>query len=87
MWPNFEMQGSMCLGYIFFSFLQATSKKLSKKNFKDVQILYKNKSSRKMFPILLNIKTKYSTRPVKSMVHQLKITDLGDHLLQMIFIF
>ena len=73
---------------IYFSHFLSNLKKVIKVNFKDVvQILYRNKSSRKRFPILLDMTANYSNGLVKTIIHQLKITDLGDHLSQIIFIF
>ena len=54
-------------------------------NLKGVQI--EKQVVKKNFPILLDMKAKSSTVTVKTMVHRLKITNLGNHLSRMIFIF
>ena len=55
MWPNFEMHGSMRPRNILLSFFVSDLKVFSKGV---VQIICKNKLSRKCFPILLDIKAK-----------------------------
>ena len=72
----------MCPGYTVFT----SDFKVIEVNLKGVvQIIYQNKLSGKSFVISLDMKAKSSISPVKTMVHRLKITDLGDHLSRMIF--